>query len=499
MVVLALAVTAWIVTFGRLVVMKHYRFSSLDFDMGIHDQSVWLLAHFRGFLTVRGLQVFGHHATLGYLLYVPFSWLGAGVDFLNLSMVVVAALGAVPVFLLTRYRTGNAWIATTLGIVFLLHPALQFFMAELFHPEVMAITPLLCAYYCSVRRRWVWFALWAVLAACWKEDVALAIVVLGLIVALRGDRRIGFITAATALTWFLAWTLGLFPLLDHGKVQSAGLYSDVGGSPSGIARTLFSHPSRITAKLVTPEARDYGWKLFAPFGFVALAAPLTLLIGLPQAVPQPHHQRALDQDDHVPLRRATAGRGHHRIGGRRQLDRPTHHRTVGTRARGRVGRRVRVAHDHRVGAVADRRRVPARRVAADRAGAAGEWTRGPAPRPRRRRGQRQLQPGRATLRTRRDLLLPQPLGDAQLRDRRLATPRSGTRAMAGRRPRRPRSARSCAARPGTRQRALPRRVRPRRLCGRSAHSARLSRRCRSDPGDHRCAGTALRPGRCRCW
>ena len=31
-------------------------------------------------------------------------------------------------------------------------------------------------------------------------------------------------------------------------------------------------------------ARDYGWRLFAPFGFVGLAAPLTLLLGVPQAV-----------------------------------------------------------------------------------------------------------------------------------------------------------------------------------------------------------------------
>ena len=77
------------------------------------------------------------------------------------------------------------------AIAFLLHPALQFFMSELFHPEVLAITPLLCAYYCSVRKRWAWFACFAVLAVCWKEDVALAVAILGLVIALRGDRRVG--------------------------------------------------------------------------------------------------------------------------------------------------------------------------------------------------------------------------------------------------------------------------------------------------------------------
>jgi uncharacterized membrane protein len=279
----ALVIT-WIVVFGALVRLRQDRLASFDFDMGIHDQSIWLLAHLRGFITVRGLQVFGHHATIGYLLYVPFSWLGAGPDFLNVSQVVIAGLGAVPVYLLARHRSRNAWLALALGAAFLLHPALQFFMAELFHPEVIAITPLLCAYYASVRRAWGWFAVFAVLAVCWKEDIALTVMLLGLLVALRGDRKVGFWTAGLSLAWFLAWTLAIFPILDHGSIQSAGLYSDVGGSPGGIARMLFTHPSRITSRIASHDTGSYLWKLGAPFALVGLAAPLVLALGVPQAL-----------------------------------------------------------------------------------------------------------------------------------------------------------------------------------------------------------------------
>jgi uncharacterized membrane protein len=281
--VLGLLILGWIVVFTRLAWLKHSRFASVDFDMGIHDQSIWLLAHLRGFMTVRGLQVFGHHATFGYLVFVPFSWLGAGVQFLNASQVVVEALGAVPVYLLVRHRTGEPWAGVALGAVYLLHPALQFFTAELFHPEVLAITPLLCAYYCSVRRRWRWFTLWAVLAVCWKEDVALAVAVIGLIIAIRGDRKIGCWTIGLALGWFLMWTVALFPIINDGKIQSEGLYSDVGGTPSGIASTEFTDPGSIASKLASTDAREYGWRLFAPFGFTGLLAPLTLLVGVPQA------------------------------------------------------------------------------------------------------------------------------------------------------------------------------------------------------------------------
>lgn len=282
--VLAAAVIVFSVVFCSLVRLRHDRLGSFDFDMGIQDQSVWLLAHLRGFLTVRGLQVFGHHATPGYFLFVPAYWLGAGPDFLNCTQVVVAALGAVPVYLLARTRTGRPWLGLAFGVAYLLHPALQFFMQELFHPEVMAITPLLCAYYCSVRRRWGWFAVFCILAVCWKEDVALAVVVLGLIVALRGDRKVGLWTAAGALAWFATWTLVVFPLLDHGAIQSAGLYRDVGGSPTGILRTGLTDPSRLTAKLWSGDARDYLWRLTAPFGLLAFAAPLVLAVGVPQGV-----------------------------------------------------------------------------------------------------------------------------------------------------------------------------------------------------------------------
>ena len=174
-------------TFSVLVYLEHDRFASVDFDIGIHDQSVSLLAHFRGFNTSvasRSSATTPHPATsCSSRLFARRRF-----DLLNITQVCVATLGAVPVFLLARSRPQSlGWHDAR--VAFLLHPALQFFMSELFHPEVIAITPLLCAYYCSVRKRWGWFACFAVLAVCWKEDVALAMAILGLIIALRGDRR----------------------------------------------------------------------------------------------------------------------------------------------------------------------------------------------------------------------------------------------------------------------------------------------------------------------
>ena len=49
-------VALWFVTFSVLVVWRHDRYGSFDFDLGIWDQSAWLLAHNGGFNTVRSFE-----------------------------------------------------------------------------------------------------------------------------------------------------------------------------------------------------------------------------------------------------------------------------------------------------------------------------------------------------------------------------------------------------------------------------------------------------------
>jgi uncharacterized membrane protein len=284
---LGAAIVVWIVTFAILVVRRQDRFWSVDFDMGIYDQAVWLLARGHDFITVRGLPVFGHHATFGLFLFAPASWLGAGPDFLNVTQVTVLALGAVPLFLLARHRGLGPWPSAALGAAYLLHPALQFLGWELLHPETIAITPLLCAYLCAVRRSWGWFAAWAVLAVSFKEDLALAVLVLGLVVAFRprrqpGDRRAGLVVAGLAALWFVGVTQLMLPMVSGHPAHYEALYGGVGGSPTGVIDTALRDPGEIAGRVFSSESGEFAWKLVAPFGVTALLAPGALIIGLPQ-------------------------------------------------------------------------------------------------------------------------------------------------------------------------------------------------------------------------
>ncbi|MBI2168779.1 MAG: DUF2079 domain-containing protein [Actinobacteria bacterium] len=279
---LAIAIAVWILVFGVLVYRRHDRFASFGFDMGIFDQAVWLAARGKSFITVRGLDVFGHHANVAFYLLAPFSWLGAGAHFLNLLQVCALAGTAVPLFLLGRHRGLAPWIALVPAAAFLLHPTTGLLAWELFHPESVALVFLAWAYLASVHRRWRPYAVLLIVALAWKEDVALAAFFLGLLIFVRGDRKAG--------AWTMALTLGWFLLVNRvllGAVNGAGafydeFYGDLGGSPFDIAWTALVHPTRIIDKFWAADAKSYLWQLASPFGFVPLAAPLVVLMGVPQ-------------------------------------------------------------------------------------------------------------------------------------------------------------------------------------------------------------------------
>lgn len=281
---LGLAILVWGWIFAVHVYYRHFRFGTFDFDLGIYDQLVWLWAHGDDFITVRGLPGFGHHFNPGMLLFVPFYWLGAGPNFLNIAMVAALVLGAVPVFMAAEHHLKSQWLALPVALAFLLHFSNQWFLQETYHPDILAITPMLLAYVYALRERWLPFALWLAFAVSWKEDIALAATMLGVIVAIRGHRRIGLYTAGAALAYFLIATRVVIPAFSPEGAFYENWYGDLGSSPAEIVKTAVVDPSQVVERLDESNAIGYVRDLTTAYAFVPLLAPLGLLVGLPQAM-----------------------------------------------------------------------------------------------------------------------------------------------------------------------------------------------------------------------
>jgi uncharacterized membrane protein len=294
--ILAVTVLVWVVMFSLHVTSLHDRYGTFDHDLGIWDQAVWLLAHGKSFITVRGLQVFGFHASPALYLFVPFYWLGAGPNFLNIVMIATVGLGAFAVYRLGRHYLHNDWHALVVALAFLVNYAGQWMLHETFHPEVMAMTPLLFMYLAAVQGRWRAYLGWLVFALLWKEDVALAAMMMGAVLAIRGarsiggriapanTRRVGLATMGFCLIWFLFATRVFIPAFSAEGDFTEGLFGDLGGTATEVAKNAVSDPSLVQAHLANSEPQHYVADLTSSFGFAPLAAPLVLLIALPQTL-----------------------------------------------------------------------------------------------------------------------------------------------------------------------------------------------------------------------
>jgi uncharacterized membrane protein len=284
--VVAAAMLFYTALFGTLTWRQQTNFGVFGFDMGIYDQSVWLLS--RGhvpFNTIRGINYFGHHVNLITILFVPFYWLGAGPHFLLLLQTVVLAAGAIPIYLLGRDRLAEPIAGAAIAVAYLLHPTLQWINWWNFHPDAFMITPLLCCWLFASRRQWRLFAVCALIALSCKEDAAPAVLVLGLLVAVLWKRWVGLATAAVAGVWFLLVTQVVIPRANGGIGPFYNdMFPTLGNSAGEIVRNSTFHPSRLVHLLTEHRRLAYYSRLLAPVGFVALLGLPVLLIAGPQTV-----------------------------------------------------------------------------------------------------------------------------------------------------------------------------------------------------------------------
>jgi uncharacterized membrane protein len=281
--VLGLMIALFLVVFGTLTWRQQSNFGTFGFDHGIFDQEVWLASRFKDpFLTTRGLNMWANHVNPIIYVLVPFYWFGAGAHFLYVVQTAAFASGAIALWLIARDKLDNEWIALTIPAAWLLYPSLQWMTWWHFHPECFAVPALLFAWYFAEHRRWLPYALCVVALVAVKEDAALVGIMLGVIVAIRKDRKVGLLTAGASLVWLL---ICLKLIIPHAVGGSNPFYADqfsaLGNSTNEIVFNAIRHPSRILHLATEHSRRTYYGQMLLPVGLIARAAPDVLLLALP--------------------------------------------------------------------------------------------------------------------------------------------------------------------------------------------------------------------------
>src|SRR3954454_16925356 len=272
------------VALAALAILRHDRYGSGGFDLGIFDQQVWSYAHFRlGPNKVkRTHDLLGDHFHPILVLLAPLYRVWDDVRALLVAQALLLAGAALPVYAWARGRIGE-------GPALLVEVAYFCFAGLLagaffdFHELAVGTLGSSVALSGLLERRGGGFWAGAVVALLSKEDLALTVAAMGLY-ALVVQRRWRFGTALVAgcVAWFFIVVDALMPAIAGHRYSYWRL--SVGGAAPGLVRAVVTRPWRVAAALGDRPAKV---RLVAgalgSFAFLPLASPL-LLVAVPNLV-----------------------------------------------------------------------------------------------------------------------------------------------------------------------------------------------------------------------
>jgi hypothetical protein len=115
-----------------------------------------------------------------------------------------------------------------------------------------------------------------------KEDVSLAVLVIGVVLVARGQRRPGALVALAGIGWFAVCSRLVIPWRnDHAPAFYESYFPYLGSSLGEIARNIVLHPTRPLRLLGRPRTREYALQMLGPLAFVGpfLGLPALLVAG----------------------------------------------------------------------------------------------------------------------------------------------------------------------------------------------------------------------------
>ena len=277
-----LAVLAYTLLFSAISVSRHDRLVTTVFDLGIFDQSVWLISRGHSlFLTTRGLYPFQDHFTPVLYLLAPLYWVCPTPKLLLVLQSAALAGGAVPVYNIAAKRLRSEALGLLFALSYLLYPCIGWMNVFDFHPETLAVPLLLLACWFAESKRPQLFLTSLVVALLCKETIGLTVALLGFYAWPHLGRRFLVITVALGLIGLLLG-IGTLRYCNHGQPSAyITLYAPYGHSIGEVAATLLHHPEKLLDGLGAQDNVQYLLNLLIPTGCLVLAAPELLLLAIP--------------------------------------------------------------------------------------------------------------------------------------------------------------------------------------------------------------------------
>jgi uncharacterized membrane protein len=202
---------------GTLSVMRYTGYNAFMFDLGNMSQAIWSGTQGRPLeFTYEGANVsrLSLHVELFYWLLCPLYALFPSPITLLIFQAMLYAAGAYPVYRLANRRLQSRTAARLITLAYLFYPVAQTAVLFDFHGDTLAMPLLMFSIESLDRHAWPSYYLWLALSLSCKFYIALPVAVMGVILWLLGQRRVGLMTFSIAAAWGLVANFVIRPIFS---------------------------------------------------------------------------------------------------------------------------------------------------------------------------------------------------------------------------------------------------------------------------------------------
>ncbi|MEK7597180.1 MAG: DUF2079 domain-containing protein [Patescibacteria group bacterium] len=293
-IILGFLIALYIGYFSFLTILRHNSLNSNYYDLAIMDQTVYNT--FRGRILeltnpegINNFKRMAIHNDIVLALLAPFYNIFSGPQTLLVIQAIVIALGALPIYLLSKLFLKSKYLGIIFAFVYLMYPPLQRANLFDFHPVMLATSFLLFMFYFFISKKYWFSIIFFILSIFSKEQIPLTTAVFAFLMAIfaykENDRKKLFFSSLifiVSLFWFVTSIWIIIPYFREGQHFALSRYQNFEGGPTGVIKGLLTKPQNYFNLIFHIDNLKYLFLLLFPVSFFSLAAPIFLSMAIPE-------------------------------------------------------------------------------------------------------------------------------------------------------------------------------------------------------------------------
>jgi len=275
-------------------ILPYLNFQAPALDVGLFNQVIWNFSRFHEpTSTIRGvLHIWADHFHPILLLLSPLYWFTKGPVPILVVQALVAASGALPIYLIVRKKTKNIFLSFAAAFSYLFFVGLQNALNFGFYPENMGPALFSWAFFFLLEGKVTRYFIFLLLWLATKEDVSIFVSFFGIYIFffeknVKNYKILGIITLLIGLVWYKLATGVIIPhyadqFFDWAKTSTSKFmyfnYDQLGSSPLEVIKNGIKNPFYVFYIFTHPEIKIFTeLKIIFSYGGIFVFSPLALV------------------------------------------------------------------------------------------------------------------------------------------------------------------------------------------------------------------------------